>query len=249
MAARDLAFGEGDRVRTWGRYVARPDGEWLDLARVHDLLIKPPGWKSDRSIRLIGVDAAAVPTDWTAHQAPGSISVVGRWGDESIEVDGQSPETPRWRPRTDRSIPPCPPPPDGWRRDAEIWELGPDADDLEASGTIVHKAIFRPSENQEVLVVAATDVDAVTRQLSRHLPDQLCVVQSRFTRAQLDGVRDVLLARWQEWRLETIGTGHSDAQGQPFATAEPFRVPAAMAEWADTLPEGLLQVSPTIVPA
>ncbi|WP_427895783.1 hypothetical protein ACQHIV_18035 [Kribbella sp. GL6] len=249
MAARDLVFEVGDLVRTWGRYVARPDGEWLDLARVDDLLIKPPDWMSDRSIRLIGADADAVPTAWAANGVPGRISVVGRWRDESIEVDEQSPETPRRRPTVDRTNPPCPPPPDGWRRDAEIWRLHVNVDDLKSSGAIVHMVIFRPSKNQEVLVVAATDVDAVTRQLSRRLAGQLCVVHSRFTRAQLDEVRDVLSAHWQEWHLETFGTGHADEQGQPFAEAEPCRVTNEMAEWADTLPDGLLRLSPILIPA
>jgi hypothetical protein len=112
---------------------------------------------------------------------------------------------------------------------------------------MVNQVIFRPSADQEVLV-AATDVDAVTRQLSPNLPNQLCVVPSRFTRAQLDEVRNVLLAHWREWRLETSGTS-ADAQAQPFITAEPFRVTAEMAEWADTLPEGLLRLHPALSPA
>ncbi len=87
MAARDLVFEAGDRVRTWGQYVAGPDGDWLDLARVHALISKPPGWKSDRSIRLIGADAEAIPTDWAPNRVPAYISVVGTWRDESIEVE------------------------------------------------------------------------------------------------------------------------------------------------------------------
>ncbi|MEV0291417.1 MULTISPECIES: hypothetical protein [unclassified Kribbella] len=247
MAARDLVFEAGDRVRTWGQYVAGPDGDWLDLARVDALISKPPGWKSDRSIRLIGADAEAVPTDFAANRVPDFVSVVGTWRDESIEVEEQSPDIPAREPSADWTDPPCPPPPDGWRRDALPWDL--DYGDLESSGAMVHGVVFRPSADQEVLVVAATDVDAVTRQLSPHLPDQLCVVPSRFTRAQLDEVRDVLLSHWREWRLETCGTGSADAQAQPFATAEPFRVTAEMAEWADTLPAGLLRLNPAISPA
>jgi hypothetical protein len=72
-----------------------------------------------------------------------------------------------------------------------------DYGDLESSGAMVTRVIFRPSADQEVLVVAATDVDAVTQQLSPQLPNQLCVVPSRFTSAQLDEVRDVLLPTGQ----------------------------------------------------
>ena len=247
MAARDLVFAVGDRVRTWGRFVAGPDGDWLDLARGHDLLIKPPGWKSERSIRLIGADAAAVPTDWAPNQVPGCISVVGIWRDDSIEVQEQSPQIPAWQPSAARTDPPCPPPLGGWCHAALPFDL--DYGDQESSGTIVTRVIFRPSPDQEVLVIAATDVDAVTRQLAPQLPEQLCVVPSRFTNAQLDDVRDVLLAHWRHWRLETIGAGSQDPQAQPFAEAEPFRVTADMAEWADTLPPELVRLHPAIRPA
>ncbi|GAA1129562.1 hypothetical protein GCM10009630_29340 [Kribbella jejuensis] len=269
MAARDLVFRAGDRVRTFGRFVSGADGDWLDVQRVHDLMIKPPGWKSDLSIRLIGADAAAVPSEFGPNQVPGHIKVVGRWhapapgvqvrlGDESIEVETQTPEGRRPRPRADRTRPPCPPPSGGWPQNVtwhEGWPHSPvshldlDIRDLESSGAIVHRVIFRPSEDQEVLVVAATDVEAVTRALSPSLPNQLCVVQSRFTRAQLDEVGDVLHAHFQEWRLESFGTGNSDAQGQPFARAEPVRVTPELAAWADTLPHGVLLLDPTITPA
>jgi hypothetical protein len=269
MAARDLVFQPGDRVRTSGRFVSGPDGDWLDLQRVHALTIKPPGWKSDLSIRLIGADAAAVPSEFGPNQVPGHITVVGRWhapapggqvrlGDESIEVETQTPQGPPPRPRADRTHPPCPPPPGGWPQNVVWYEGWPhsavsdldlDIRDMESSGAMVHRAIFRPSEDQEVLVVAATDVEAVTRRLSPSLPNQLCVVRSRFTRAQLDEIGDVLHDHFQEWRLESFGTGNSDPQGQPFATAEPVRVTPELAAWADSLPEGLLLLDPTITPA
>ncbi|MEV5960985.1 hypothetical protein AB0L70_04430 [Kribbella sp. NPDC051952] len=228
--------------------MARADGDWLDLARVHSLISEPPGWKSDRSIRLIWADADAVPTDWASNGVPGHVSVVGIWRDESIDVEERSPDRPAREPRAHRKNPPCPPPRGGWRRGVEAWNLDFDTSDLESSGVIVHQAIFRPSADQEVLVVAATDVDAVTRQMAPHFPDQLCVVPSRFTRGQLEDVRDVLHARWREWRVESFGTG-SDAQAQPFITAQLFRVTAEIADWADTLPEGLLRISSALTPA
>jgi hypothetical protein len=247
MTARDLVFGVGDQVRAWGRFVTDPAGDWLDLARVH-FGIKPPGWKSEWSIRLIGADAEAVPTDFAANRVPGHISVVGTWRDESIEVGAQSPEIPAREPIPDWTDPPCPPPPGGWEHGVAVGNLHFHIGDLESSGAMVTRVIFRPSADQEVLVVAATDIDAVTRQLSLTLPNQLCVVPSRFTRDQLDEVRDVLLAHSQDWRLESFSTGGADEHAQPFTTAEPLRVTAEMAEWADTLPEGLLRLDPAIRP-
>ncbi|WP_329482233.1 hypothetical protein OG555_08390 [Kribbella sp. NBC_01484] len=226
--------------------MAGPDGDWLDLARVHALTFKPPGWKSDRSIRLIWADAEAVLTEFATNRGPGYVSVVGTWRDESIEVEEQSPDIPAREPRADFTDPPCPPPPGGWRHDALVFGL--DYGDLASSGAMVTRVIFRPSAGQEVLVVATTDVDAVTQQLSPQLQNQLCVVPSRFTRAQLDEVRDVLLARWREWRIETFDT-RADAQAQPFIRAELFRVTAEMADWADSLPDGLLRLRPALSPA
>lgn len=248
MAARDLVFEAGDRVRAVGRFVAGADDDWLDLARVHNTIRRPPGWKSDRSIRLIRTEAEAVLTDWTPNRSPAYVSVVGTWRDESIEVEELWPDIPAPESFAKKTDPPCPPPPGGWRRDALAWNLDFDTADLESSGAIVHQVIFHPSADQEVLVVAAADVDTVARLLSPHFPDQLCVVPSRFSRAQLDELRDVLRTRRREWRLETFGTG-SDEQAQPFITAQLFRVTADIADWADTLPEGLLRLCPALSPA
>jgi len=246
MAARDLVFAAGDRVRTWSQYVAGPDGDWLDLARVHDLTFRPAVWKSDRSIRLIWTGAEAVPTEFAANRGPGHVSVIGTWHDESIEVEAKSSELPAQEPFADCTDPPCPPPPRGWRPAALVYDL--DYGDLESSGAMINRVIFRSSADQEVLVVAATDVGAVTRQLSPQLPDQLCVVPSRFTSAQLDEVRDVLLAHWREWRLESFSTG-ADVQAQPFVTAQLFRVTPEIADRADSLPAGLFRLRPALSPA
>jgi hypothetical protein len=144
----------------------RPDGDWPDLARIDDLLPKPPGWKSDRSIRLIGADAKAVPADCAAKRVPGFVSVAGTWRDDSIEVEAQSPEIPARELVPDWTHPPCPPPFGGWRHGVAVGDLHLHIGDLESSGAVVTRVLFRPSADQEVLVVAATDVDAVTRQLS-----------------------------------------------------------------------------------
>jgi hypothetical protein len=81
---------------------------------------------------------------------------------------------------------PCPPLPGGWRHD--LVDLDVDLGDVQSSGAMVNRVIFRPSADQEVLVVATTDADAVTRRLSTKMKRQLCVVPSRFTCAQIDEV-------------------------------------------------------------
>lgn len=249
VMARDLVFWVGDRVSTWGRLVVNPTGQWLDLARIDNLMLKPPGWTSAWSIRLVGADAARVPTDIGPNRSPGCISVTGTWRGEYIEVETQSPDIPGGEPIPDWTNPPCPPPVGGWPHGAERENPEFDVGDLESSGAIVTQVAFRPSVDQVVIVIAATDIDAVTRHLAPQLPNRLCVVPSRFTCEQLTEVRDVLLAGWRDWRLEKLGIGNADERAQPFASAWPFRVTAEMAEWADTLPDELLRLYPALIPA
>ncbi len=249
MAARDLVIEPGDRVRAWGQFVVNRAGHWLDLARVDNLLPKPAGWTSAWSIRLVGADVDAVPTDFAPNQSPGYISVIGIWHGDSIEVEEQSPDIPSFSGPILHRNPPCPPPTGGWPRSAEQDPPDPDLGDLESSGALVTLVAFRPSADQIVVVVAATDIDAVTRKLAPQLPNRLCVVESRFTRAQLGNVRNVLTTHWRDWRLEKFAIGGADEQAQPFADAAPFRVTTELAQWADTLPAGLLRLYPLLLPA
>jgi hypothetical protein len=246
VAARDLVVEPGDRVRTWGQFVSNSDGDWLDLARIDDLLLHPPGWTSGWSIRVAGVDAEQVLTAFADNR---NISVVGTWRGDVIEVEQQSPEIPNTAPIPHWTDPPCQPPPGGWPRSVE--ENPPDLDlgDLESSGAIVTRVAFRPSADQLVVVIAATDIDAIIRQVAPQLPNRLCVIPSRFTREQLAEVRRVLAAHTSDWRLQGYGAGGVDDDAQPFAHAEPFRVTDELADWADTLPEGLLRLCPTLTPA
>ena len=89
--------------------------------------------------------------------------------------------------------PPCPPPDGGWPRPA--WGPGArnlsfDLGDLRETGAAVAVTIFRPSEDQAVLVVAADDTAAVAARLRPQLGKLLCVVPSRWSRAELDAIAD-----------------------------------------------------------
>lgn len=67
-----------------------------------------------------------------------------------------------------------------------------------------------------VLVVAAADPDAVEAQLRPQLGDLLCVVTSRWTKAELDAVRAHLHAHWEQWNLYGLGPSNGedgDSQG------------------------------------
>jgi hypothetical protein len=61
----------------------------------------------------------------------------------------------------------------------QVDNLDFDLGDLEDTGAAVTTVIFRPSADQAVLVVAATDIATVEARLRPQLPDRLCVLPSR----------------------------------------------------------------------
>ena len=113
-----------------------------------------------------------------------------------------------------------PGPQGGWpatERHGDI-ELFYDPWDLADTGAAVAIILFHPGSNQAVLVVAAADPAAVEARLGPQLGNSLCMVPSRWTRDQLDDVRDQLHQRWQQWNLYQLGPQHSE-DGQAHITA------------------------------
>ncbi|MBA3906589.1 MAG: hypothetical protein H0X35_07895 [Pseudonocardiales bacterium] len=108
-------------------------------------------------------------------------------------------------------------------------------------------AVFRPDPNQAVLVVAAVDIVAVEAQLRPQLLDRLCVVPSRWSREQLDGVTTQLWERARQWGV--YGTGQScDEQAQAVVHVKLESVTDEIASWADTQPVGLVVLKPCLTP-
>lgn len=145
--------------------------------------------------------------------------------------------------------PPCPPPPHGWPivlRRSDV-ELGYDLGDLELTGAAVAVTLFRLGPNRAVLVVAAGDVAAVEPRLRPQLGESLCVVPSRWTKAQLDTVGDYLHYQWELWRLYGLGLHNTD-DGQPHMAARLVRVLPEIAAWAATLPNDVLLLEPWLMP-
>jgi hypothetical protein len=251
MSARELVFGVGDLVTGWGRVVSDDDGDWLDLARVVPLsLSRDDRPRSQRcSVRLVGVDVAGVPDAFgPGHVAPGLLTVTGIWRDMVIEVRSQTPTRLAPPPRPAWKQPPCPPPPGGWPRGARDENLTFDLADLLDSGAAVTVGTFRPGRDQAVLVVAASDIGAVRRVLGPQLPDRLCVVPSRFSREQLDDVRRYLARHRSGWGVE-ISSETMDDRAQFSFSVELLRVTADVADWVDSLPAGMLTLTPALRPA
>ena len=164
MGVRDLIFGAGDRISGWGRLVVDSDGYWLDLARTVTLSFSPlPSPRSRRSIRIDGLDLDAVPTEFGPDGSiPGAVMLTGTWDGVMLYVESQTGARPGRLLDTgspDWTTPPCEPPEAGWpngMNGVQDQDLDFDLGDLAATGAAVSVVIFRPGENQAVLVVAAT---------------------------------------------------------------------------------------------
>ena len=246
MAASSFLFGDGDRVRCWGELVVARDGLWLDLARVSNLLIEPPGSHSERSVRLTGF--AAEELTRTAEHTPRHVHVLGTWSNNMIAVESwravDDAERELWHPA--HAQPPCSPPPEGWSTGKpRPYDMG----DLELTGAAVGHAVFQPTPTQQVIVVAATDLQAVIRHLAPQLPGRLCVVQSRCSKHELDHAHHTLAVHFDDWQLESLASAEIDDVGQPFIAASVTRVSRQLATWIDTLPPDLLRLDVAITPA
>lgn len=246
-AAGRLVVEPGDRVRATGSFVQFPDGNWLDLAQVVTLVRREGPWKSDRSLRLVGVDAAAVPDSSDPSFVPGRLQIVGIGRDDMIMVEAQEPI--RWPPR----IVPEPlftgaAPAGGWnssQRSTNVKGL----QRLRDTGQIVRDSWLMTRNEALILRVAASDVDAVEAVLAPQLPRRRYVVRSRYTAAQLRDVKEMFAAHYDGWGFEQWSCTNLDAQTQPYAEATLTRVSAHLAAWADTLPDDLLTLSPAMTPA
>jgi hypothetical protein len=250
-----LVVREGDRVAASGRLVRNRDGGWFEPALpvflpggVERRVIAP--WRG--AVRITGVNFGDLINHFEDDGVlEGYAWVTGIWSGDQLQAIRQTTsgdvrhQYPRWE------TPPCPPPPGGWPH--LEWGLADhnldyDLGDLTDTGAAVNVTTFRPSEDQAVLVVAAADREAVEAQLRPQLGDLLCVVTSRWTRANLAAVRAHMQARWEEWNFYDLGES-SREDGQAYLDAKLTRVLPEIADWANALPPGILTLDPWLLPA
>lgn len=248
-----LVVREGDRVVAAGRLVRSSQGSWFEPA----LWIAEPGGLERRvrpvwqgAIRVVGADFGAVNSRFERNGAvEGWAELTGIWSGGQLEVEQQDDPPTRPDPRVPWVTPPCPPPPGGWpvvipRGDIHLdYDLG----DLLETGAAVAVTLFRPGEDQAVLVVAASDVAAVEALLRPQLGELLCIAPSRWTMPQLDAVRNCLDAHHEQWNLLQWGPHNTD-DGQPQVAARLVRVLPEIADWAASLPNGIVLLEPWLTP-
>jgi hypothetical protein len=204
-----LVVREGDRVTASGRLVRNESGDWLEPLLFGTGLPRGIRPVSGCAVRVTGADFDALSHRREDDGAvEGYTRLTGIWSADQLRTERQTPpgnghrRSPRW------VTPPCAAPVGGWPRltgGHDDKNLHYDPGDLIDSGAAVAMTTFRPSEDQAVLVIAATDRDAVEARLRPQLGQRLCVVASRWTKAELDGVRAHLDAHHEQWNLLQLG--------------------------------------------
>jgi hypothetical protein len=114
-------------------------------------------------------------------------------------------------------------------------ELDYDPGNLPDTGAAVAITLFRPGDNQAVLVVAAADPAAVEARLRPQLGKSLCVAPSCWTKNQLDDIRRHLREKSKQWNLYQLGPIHAD-DGQAHLAARLLRFLPEIAARAAALP-------------
>lgn len=248
MDVSRYVFDVGDTVTGWGEIVQDDDGIWFDPPHATTLVwTDRPEPRSDLAIRLIGVDPRAVTTGIADGHGPGWATITGVWRGDVIEVLSQSAvrpahvpleSGPRW------TIPPCPAPIGGWPASPINDEL----EELSESDEVAALVIFHPNPGTTVIVVAASDVDAVEIEFRSRYGNSLCVVPSRWSKQQLETVRGVLHDHWGDWSLSSWAV-EADDRVQSTVEVSLLRVPPDMAAWAAGLPEGILRINAALTRA
>ena len=253
MDVDGLVVRDGDRAAATGRLIRNDLGDWFEPA----LWVAEPGGLERRvrsvwrgAVRVTGVDFDAVAGRFEKDGlAEGWAAVAGTWSGEQLRAERQDAPVRAPAAHVRWVTPPCPPPEDGWpstERRGDI-ELSYDLGDLADTGAATAITVFHTGENQAVLVVAAADLAAVEARLRPQLGASLCAVASRWTKDQLDGVRDHLDQRWQQWNLLQLGPQHAE-DGQPHIAARLVRVLPEIAVWAASLPPGIVAFEPWLTP-
>ena len=254
MTVRSLVLRHGDAVSGHGRLVHTPAGDWFDPPLPVDAIGYAGGPPAPQpSVFAIPVEGADFEQVRARYERDGCIegyaTIGGYWLDDRIQITHQDiaiAERDGWPPQW--SEPPCPAPPGGWPNvDSYSHNLAFDIGGLQDSGAAVSVVTFRPSEEQAVLVVAATDIGVVETHLRPQLGDALCVVSSRWTKQQLDEAQRHLTRMSDPWQLYAWGP-RVDEQAQSTMHAALVRVTDEIADWVEMQPEGLVTPTPCLAP-
>jgi len=177
----------------------------------------------------------------------GWATLTGRWREGEFAVVDQRLDRPVPPARDQRWVfPPCPEPERGWPSGEDV-HVPAAYEALQSSGAAVQATVFRPTTRSAVLVVAAADPATVTEELVPLLGDQVCVIASRYTREEVDTVRQEIMADFAGWQAYASGTT-SDVQGQLILTLDVVRVLPDLVARARHWPPRLVAVTAWLAP-
>lgn len=246
----DMVLRSNDPVLASGRVLRTGTGDWFEPPLASALRRRAKegirsAWRG--AVRIDGVNfdklGNIVEVDgWVAAYA----KIKGIWLGDRVTVEQQETATGPWRRHHRYTAPPCGEPAGGWPRFGHPFGdqvLKFDPGELLHIGAAVAMTIFRPSEDQAVLVVAAVDLAAVEAQLRPELGESLCVLASMWTRQELDAVQGQLKRQYAEWNLYELGQSVGD-DGQARVNARLTQVLPEVASWADSLPDGIVSLDP-----
>ena len=209
---------------------------------------EPPPWPVHMGVSVVGVDLDALDRRREKSGAiEGWAHLSGVWQNATLVVHTQEPPVfPVGDTSSQWSVPPGPPPPGGWPHGTADENL--DAGDLhELDDSITALALFRPSPTQVVLVVASTEPSRVRAQLQSRFGPRLCVIESRWTKAQVRDAATHLCTNMDRWQIYQTGETVTE-DGQTLVQAHTVRVIPEMIDWARLLPDGLVNIIPWLAP-
>lgn len=260
MDLTGLVLREGVAARASGHVLAIDGAVWFEppmartLPRIHPP--RPPA-KNEYAVRAHGVDLDRL--DRTKRHDGGIVegwaTLTGNWRHGGLHVESQTAPSGRDR-RVSWTDPPCRPPEGGWptvpvhppmtSANPPVWP--PSRDEWPAL-TITSITCFRPSATQPVSVVAAEDPELAERALRPKLGAGLCVVRSRYSGDEIDSTRQRLHEEMMShrWPITSFGSS-SSADGQPTVHARFVRIEPEVAAWAETVPDGLLDLEVWLSP-
>lgn len=255
------------RVSGTGSVIAVPDRPIRFCTPSSDSIAYPPGGEPaprycDAGVDVVGVDLEALAEARTKDGATeGRATLTGTYTAGVLTVEQQEPPTPvPDRPRT--QTPPCPEPAGGWPAQGPDQNLPPESnqaftDYLGAhEGSVMFTALLRPTETTVIAGFAVHDDDEraqVERELRPALGDALCVVDARWTQAELDAARedpDLQLSPFGSDGL-VVATGVGPGDGdyvQPHYRVYTLLVSPELRAAADRHPAGLVIFEPALRP-
>lgn len=268
---------DGTRVTATGSVVSVPDRPVRLCAPVAQIGIgyapgqEPPPRYCELGVDVEGVDLSALADRREkAGAVEGVATLTGTYRDGTLVVEQQDPPAEPARAEQEPDVPPCEAPDGGWPRDAGLLR-GPghepegdvnmmaeqpamDAYRAEHPDDVVTIALLRPFPDSVLMGVSAVDAAAAERAEQALRPaygERLCVVVSRFTRAQVTAAQaEIPIGDEEGTRLGVMGgagEGVSDDL-QVEVGYDVVMVTEELQRRADRHPPGLIALRPWLIP-